>query len=447
LDLGFFESLKQYMQASKSYDLLVTGGKLVTMDDVHSIIDDGAIAISGNKILKIFTSDEIPKDIRAKRVINADNKIVIPGLINGHSHLAMTIFRGLVEDLTLRKWLERVWQYELSAVNEDSVRAGSSLAFVEMIRGGVTCAHDMYWHYMTTIELAEEIGFRLLSGPDIADIGDPDLNEIIQSTRNALEQIRNYSFIRPLIQAHGTYTSPPEMMHKVREFKQEYEVPFTIHASENQAEVDAVCKQFGKTPIELLYSYDLLDSKTILAHCVKLANYEIAILNESNTNVVHCPESNLKLGSGIARVSAMLELGVNVCIGTDGAASNNDLDMLGEIKTAALLQKGVTENPEVLTTFQAMEMATINGAKAYGLEQSLGSLEVGKRADIVIIDFDKPHLTPCHDIYSQIVYSVNKADVDTVIIDGKIHLDSGELSTLDEEATIAEVKEISKTFV
>ena len=416
------------------------------MDRERRIINDGAIAIAGNSIQKVFSVDEIPAGIQAGKVINAENKVIIPGLINAHSHIAMTLFRGFVEDLVLYKWLERVWQYELSALHEVSVRAGSKLAFAEMIRSGITCVHDMYWHYMVTIDLAEEIGYRLLSGPPITGIGDPDFDEMIGTARSVLEQIKDYSFVQPIVQAHSTYTTTPEMMHKVHEFKQEYGVSFTTHASENQAEVEDVRAQFGKTPIELLQSYDLLDNRTILAHCVKLDDHEIALLSESQTNVVHCPESNLKLGSGIARIADMIEAGVNVCIGTDGAASNNDLDLLGEIRTAALLQKGITENPEVLTTMQAMEMATINGAKAYGLDQKLGSLEPGKRADIVIIDFDKSHLTPCHDVYAHLVYSVNKADVDSVLIDGKIHLENGELISLDEESIKAEVHKIGEQF-
>ena len=232
----------------------------------------------------------------------------------------------------------------------------------------------------------------------------------------------------------------------VYELKQEYGLPFTTHASENQAEVDLVLKQFGKRPVELLQSYNLLDSDTVLAHCVKLLDHEIALLAESNTNVAHCPESNLKLGSGIARIADMIQSGVNVCIGTDGAASNNDMDLLSEMRTAALLQKGYNENPEVLTSKQTLEMATINGARAYGLDKDLGSLEPGKRADIVIIDFDKSHLTPCYDVYANLIYSANKADVDTVLIDGKMHLEDGNLITLDEQAIKAHVRAIGEHF-
>ncbi|MDF1512532.1 MAG: amidohydrolase [Anaerolineae bacterium] len=427
-------------------DILITGGKIVTMDPERRVIDQGDVVIAGNRIKAIYSAGERPPEIKAQKIIHADGKVLIPGLINAHSHIAMTLFRGFVEDLVLHKWLERVWKYELTTLNADSVRAGSKLAIAEMIRSGVTCVHDMYWHYMATIDLAEEVGFRLLNGTPFTAIGDPDVNEMIQTAHNVFEHIKNYRFVYPIVQAHSTYTTTPAMMRQVYEFIHTYNIPFTTHAAENQAEVDDVVEKFGKTPVELLYEYNLLDKGTVLAHCVKLQDHEIALLSETRANVAHCPQSNLKLGSGIARIADMIAAGVNVCIGTDGAASNNDMDLLSEIRTAALLQKGYNENPELLTTMQAMEMATINGARAYGLDKDLGSLEPGKCADIVIIDFDKSHLTPCHDVYAHLVYAVNKADVDTVLIDGKIHLDNGNLVTLDEQAIIAEARIIGESF-
>jgi 5-methylthioadenosine/S-adenosylhomocysteine deaminase len=434
------------MDSKHNYDILIKGGKILTMDADRRVIDNGAVAIRGNKIALVCAADELPENLQANEIIQAEGKVVIPGMINAHSHLAMTLFRGFVEDLSLHKWLERVWKYEFTVLNEDSIRAGSKLAFAEMIRSGVTCAHDMYWYYMATSDLAEEIGFNLISGPPITIIGEPDFNEMLNKARNALEQLGNYHFVHPIIQSHSAYTTTPELMQKVYEFKQEYNVPFTTHASENQEEINVVNEKYGQTPIELLQSYHLLDKGTVLAHCVKLQDYEIEMLAESQTNVVHCPESNLKLGSGIARVAEMIQAGINVALGTDGAASNNDLNMLGEIHTAALLQKGYYENPEVLTTIQALEMATINGAKAYGLDDKFGSLEPDKRADIVLLNFDKSHLTPCFDIYAHLVYSVDKADVDTVLIDGKIQLQNGQLTSIDEEATIAEVRKIGEQF-
>jgi 5-methylthioadenosine/S-adenosylhomocysteine deaminase len=435
------------METNHPYDLLITGGKIITMDPKRRIIDNGAIAVSGNRIQQIFSVNDLPAHEQARKTINATGKVIIPGLINAHSHIAMTLFRGFVEDLVLDKWLNRVWQYELTALSADNVRAGSKLAFAEMLHNGVTCVHDMYWHYMTTIDLAEEVGFRLLSGTPFTAIGDPDIDELIHTARNVFNQLKNYNFVYPIIQAHSTYTTTAEMMHMVYELKHEYGLPFTTHASENQAEVNDVLEKFGKTPIELLQGYNLLDSDTILAHCVKLQDHEITLLAESHTNVAHCPESNLKLGSGIAPIAKMVDAGVNVCMGTDGAASNNDLDLLGEMRTAALLQKGYNENPEVLNTLQVLEMATINGAKAYGLEKDLGSIEPGKRADIVIIDFAKSHLTPCYNVYANLVYSADKADVDTVLIDGKILLENGHLITLDEDAIRAEVRAIGEKFV
>jgi 5-methylthioadenosine/S-adenosylhomocysteine deaminase len=434
------------MDPVHQYDTLISGGTIVTMDAERRILENGTLAISDSTIQAIYSKDSTPTNINAKNRIDAGGKVIIPGLINAHSHIAMTLFRGLVEDLVLQKWLERVWHYELNILDVDSVRAGTKLAFAEMIRGGVTCVHDMYWHYMATIDLAEEIGFNLISGPPITGLGDPDFDEMIATARSVLDQIRNYAFTHPIIQAQSTYTTTPEMMHKVFEFKGEYGVPFTTHASENQTELEIVHQQYGKTPIELLKSYDLLDAGTILAHCVKLNDHEIAMLGENGTHVVHCPESNLKLGSGIARIADMFAAGVNVCIGTDGATSNNDLDLLSEVRTAALLQKGINENPELLTTMQAMEMLTINGAKAYGLDHLMGSIETGKRADLAIIDFNKSHLTPCYDIYAHLIYAVNKLDVDTVLINGKIQLQTGELTCLDEEAIKAEVHQIGDKF-
>lgn len=434
------------MSSTHTYDVLISGGIIVTMDAKRQVIENGALAIQGNLIAEIFQADALPENLVAKETIQANGKVIIPGLINAHSHVPMTLFRGLVEDLVLQKWLERVWHYELSMLDEESVLAGSKLAFAEMIHNGVTCVHDMYWHFMVTMDLAEEIGFRLLGGPPITSIGDPDFDEMLATARNTLEQIKDYQFVTSIIQAQSTYTTTPELMRKVYEYKHEFGVPFTTHASENAAEVKDVRAQFGKTPIELLKSYNLLDDSTILAHCVKLQDHEIAMLAESGTSVAHCPESNLKLGSGIARIADMIAAGVNVCIGTDGATSNNDLDLLGEVQTAAMLQKGINENPELLTTMQAIEMATINGAKAYGLDDHLGSLEVGKRADVVIINFDKSHLTPLHDVYAHLVYAVNKADVETVLIDGKVQMQDGIILSLNEEAIKAEVNQIANRF-
>lgn len=435
------------MERLETIDVLIDGGMILTMNDDRQVIEKGAITVSGDSIVHVLSSDLLPPNIKAKKVIDAQGMVVIPGLINAHSHLPMTLFRGLVEDLDLDRWLEKVWKYEFTSLNENSVRAGSKLAMAEMILGGVTCAHDMYWHYEATMALAEEIGFRLVSGPPITGIGEPDFETMVAQARSVLDSSKKNHFVHPVIQAHSTYTTTARMMGAVLEFKDEYGVPFTTHASETQSEIKIVDEMYGKTPIELLQSYKLLDGRTILAHCVHLEDDEIKMLAESGTHVAHCPESNMKLGSGIARIREMLEAGVNVCIGTDGAASNNDLDLLGEMKTAALLQKGFYKDAEVLKTIEVLEMATINGAKAYGIDHLTGSIESGKKADIVILDFQKPHLTPCKDAYANLIYSANKADVDTVLIDGRIQMESGELLAFEEEALMVEVRSISDNYV
>ncbi|MBN1265144.1 MAG: amidohydrolase [Anaerolineales bacterium] len=438
------------MGKQSGYDLVLTGGAIVTMDSDRKLVENGFLAVKEDRIAALGpadTEEAAQAASLAKRVIRTEGKVLVPGLINAHSHLAMTLFRGFAEDLVLQRWLEKIWKYELTMLDEAAIRAGSSLAFAELLRCGVTCAHDMYWHYMETINLAEEIGFRLVSGPSFTTIGDFDFDQMLLTGRCVLEDLEGYDFILPVMQAHSTYTTSAAMMGEVLKLKQEYGVPFTTHASENRQEVDDVLARFGKTPIQLLDEYGLLDDRTILAHCVELQDEEIQLLADTGTHVAHCPESNLKLGSGIARIADMLEAGVSVCLGTDGPASNNDLDLLGELRTAALLQKGFTRNPEVFTTTQAMEMVTVNGARAYGAESFLGSLEVGKKADVVVINLEQTHMTPLHDICANLIYSVNKYDVETVLINGDIKLEDGVVTCLDEEEAKAEVRAVAGRFV
>jgi 5-methylthioadenosine/S-adenosylhomocysteine deaminase len=436
----------KHMKPTSEVDLFIDGPTIITMDRDYQVIQQGAIAVSGDRIARVLPSDAVPMNYTAKKVLRADGMVAIPGLINAHSHLAMTLFRGLAEDLPLDRWLNKVWEYELSILDERAVCAGFTLALAEMIRSGVTCAHDMYWNFNATMALAEEVGYRLISGPPMTDIGDIDPASLLAQARSTLEGMEDFEFVHPVIQAHSVYTTSPEMMREVMKLKHEFGIPFTTHASETQTEVQTAVEKFGRTPIELLRSYELLDEKSILAHCVHVRDDEIEILKQSKSHVVHCPESNLKLGSGIAPIAEMLAAGINVCVGTDGAASNNDLDMLGELRTAALLQKGARRDPESLTTLEVMKMATINAARAYGLDHSIGSLEPGKQADIVLLDFEKPHLTPVHDIYANLIYAANKADIETVVIGGKIHLENGELTMIDEEKVLEDARIVSAKF-
>lgn len=434
------------MKPSNESDILIKNPMILTMNADHEVIEKGAIMISGDTIVQVSTADEVPADHSSKKVVHADGMVAIPGLINAHCHLAMTLFRGLAEDLPLERWLNKVWEYELSILDEEAVRIGFLLALTEMIRGGVTTAHDMYWHFDATMALAEEHSFRLISGPPLTDLGDIDPDIMLGQARDTLDRIQDFSFVHPVIQAHSVYTTSPDLMREAKRLKDEYNVPFTTHASETLVEVQTAIEQFGKRPVEVLHSYDLLDARSVLAHCVHLTDAEIKLLGDTLTHVVHCPESNLKMGSGVARIADFITAGINVCVGTDGAASNNDLDMFGELRIAALLQKGTMLDPEVLATHEVMEAGTIRGARAYGLESQIGSIEPGKKADIVLVDLNKTHLTPLHDIYASLIYSVNKADVGFVMIGGRIHLEHGELTLIDEEKILAEARAISQKF-
>ena len=434
------------MDDRQNIDLVIHGGTIITMDPEHRIIKNGMILIRNDNILEIL--DTIPENfsVEVRSELSAEGMVVLPGLINAHSHLAMTLFRGFVEDLDLQSWLQKVWKYELSALDAKTVRIGSKLAMLEMIRGGITCAHDMYWHFEETMQLAEEVGFRLLSGPPITRLGDQEFNQMFQKARDTLKWLEGLEFVYPILQTHSTYTTTPAMMDTVRDLKEEYGISFTTHASENQAEVDSVLNMYQKTPINVLHSHGLLDEHTILAHCVIVDQDEIQLIKKTGTNIVHCPESNLKLGSGIAPIAAMLDEGINICLGTDGAASNNDLDLLSELRTAVLLQKGFNHDPELLPTRQALEMITINGAKAYHLDSMIGSLEPGKKADIVMVDFNQPHLTPNHNEEANLIYSTTKTDVNTVIINGKIHFNNGEFTILDKDEIMSDAREVRDLF-
>ena len=415
------------------------------MDRDGRLYEDGAVAVRGTDIVMVGPSSSVQAQVTARTTLDASGQVVLPGLINAHTHAAMTIFRGLVDDIPLEPWLQKIWRVESEHANAGNVRVGSELAFAEMIRSGTTTAADMYWHRDVTTEVAKEIGFRLVNGPSFIDFVGPDgirPEEREPLAREYLERYRNDPLIGICVQAHATYTVPTELLEEIGALAQEYDALFVTHASESAAEVATIKARFGKTPLEYLDSLGLLGPRTLLAHCIHLRDDEIQLLAERGASVAHCPESNLKVGAGIARISDMLRTGVNVGLGTDGAATNNDLDLWGEMHTAALLQKGVRQDPTAMPAPETFRMATVGGAVALNLEDKIGSLEAGKRADVILVDFDQPHLTPLYDVYSHLVYAVNEADVRTVLINGQIVMRDRELLTLDEEAVKTRAREV-----
>jgi len=436
-------------QNQKSITLLITGGPVVTMNSAGQIFDDGAVAIDGAEIVLVGPRSEVEAQVAAQSTLDAAGQIIMPGLVNTHTHAAMTLFRGFADDINLEPWLKKILQIENRYATAENVRIGSALAFIEMIQSGTTTAADMYWQRVETTDLAREVGFRLVNGPSFMDFIGPDgiqPTEREAAARDFLARYQNDALIECCMQVHATYTVPTHLLEKARQMQEEFDLLFVTHASETRAEVATIVERYGQTPIQYLDSLGLLGPKTLLAHGVHLRDDEIELLARRGASVAHCPESNLKLGSGMARAADMLAAGVNVALGTDGAATNNDLDMWGEMQTAALLQKGLLFDSTALPASQALQMATVNGARALGLGDKIGSLEPGKRADIILVDFDRPHLTPLFDLYSHLVYAVNKADVQTVIINGQMVMQNRQVLTLDETAIKTEARRIAQKF-
>lgn len=427
-------------------DWLLLGGTLITMNTEREILSDAALAVHKGKIVWIGKISEVGEQFEPGQVMNLRGKVVIPGLINTHGHWAMTLFRGLVDDCTLENWLKTIWRVEAKIISKENVVAGGQLAILEMVRSGTTCAADMYWYYFETTEASRKAGFRTVNGPSFADIeGFENYKNTNQEiATNYLEIYRDVPLVHPCIQAHSVYTTNVEILEKVAEISRDRDLVFITHASESKGELEMVFEKYGKSPIELLDSFGLLGERTLLAHCVHLSDAEIDRLSASGTSVAHCPSSNLKLSSGIARVTEMLRKGVNVAIGTDGAASNNDLDLFHEAQLAALVQKGVTGNPRAVPAEKSFAMLTIDGARAVGLEDKIGSIEIGKFADLAMIDFSSANLTPCYSYYSHLIYAISPADITDVMVEGRLLMKNREMLTLDEDEIISKANEIAK---
>lgn len=430
----------------KPVDTLLTGGTILTMNADREIITKAALAVDAGKIVWLGPAETAVQQFQPKERIDLNGRVVIPGLVNVHGHWAMTLVRGLVDDRPLEEWLAKIWRVEAELISPETVVFGSQLAMIEMIRGGTTCAADMYWYYPDVTEAAREAGFRIVTGPSFAEIeGFEDYRNTNQAIAiEYLDAYRSVPLVHPCIQAHSAYTTSGPTLEHVAQLVHERGLLFVTHASESKGELDLVQEKHGKRPLEVLDGYGLLREQTLLAHCVHLTDGEIARLAETGTSVAHCPSSNLKLSSGIARVAEMMEMGVNVGIGTDGAASNNDLDLFHEAQLAALVQKGVTGDPRVLPAESVFAMLTIDGARAVGLSDRIGSLEVGKSADLAVIDFSSANLTPSYDLYSHLVYAVSVGDVQDVMVAGRLLMKDRAMLTLDEDAVREDANRIAR---
>ncbi|GIU82242.1 MAG: amidohydrolase [Pyrinomonadaceae bacterium] len=438
-----FSVLSVYSQQTAgkmvSADLIVFGGTVVTMDSSGTIIENGAIAIKDGKILAIGESNEILRKYRSRNKINATGKVVIPGLINTHTHIPMVLFRGIADDMDLQEWLTKyIFPAEAKNVDENFVRIGTRLGLAELIKGGVTTYCDMYYFEDAIAEETAKAGVRAVLGETLIDFPAPDnktFADALKYTENFIKKWKNHPLIVPAVAPHAPYTVSQEHLLEAKKLADKYDVPLVIHLAEAETETKFIKeKHNGLTPVRYVESIGFFNQKTIAAHVIQVDEEEIEILKKNNVGVAHNPQSNMKLAAGIAPIPTMLKYGLRLGLGTDGAASNNDLNLWEEMDTAAKIHKVFTKDPKAASAQQIFAMATIGGARALHLENLIGSLEVGKRADIVILDFDSIHQTPMYNIYSHLVYATKANDVNTVIIEGKIVMLQRRLLTLNENA-------------
>jgi 5-methylthioadenosine/S-adenosylhomocysteine deaminase len=427
-----------------SIDLLVHGGDVLTVDDAGTVVREGAVAVHEGEILAVGTAADLRERYTAAEEIDAGGCLVLPGLVNTHTHLAMTLLRGRADDVTLQGFLERVLRWEAELLSPKNVAAAVRLAVAESVRGGVTSALDMYWFHEAAERAAREAGWRLHTGPTFMDVPEPPdglaYERRLEWARRDLEaRGEARPGRRPVLFAHSAYTLSPEQLTEVFALAREFGALVHLHAAENATEVATVEVRYGRRPVELLDSLRLLGPDVLLAHAVDLTGPEIAALARTGTAVAHCPVSNLKLGCGIAPVPRLLGAGVTVGLGTDGAVSSNALDVLGAVRQAALVHKAGGD-PTAVGAEQAVRMATVEGARALGLGEHLGSLEAGKRADLIVLDLNAPHLRPPHDPWSTLAYAARSADVRDTIVDGRVLMRNRTLTTLDEQAVIAELE-------
>ncbi|MBA2734927.1 MAG: amidohydrolase [Acidobacteria bacterium] len=407
------------------------------MDGDRSVIEDGSIAVKDGRIVAVGARAEIDSKYAAHETLDARGKVVIPGLINAHTHIPMTLFRGLADDLDLNEWLTKyIFPAEAKNVTEEFVRVGTRLGLAEMIRGGTTTYCDMYYFEDAIADETSKAGVRGVLGETVIDFPVPDNKtwaEAMAYTEKFIKKWKGNALIVPAIAPHAPYTVSEEHLKDVRALSDKTNAPIIIHVSETRKEVDDLLKSKGASPVDYLARIGFLNNRVIAAHVVHPSPEEITVLKRLGVGVVHNPQSNMKLASGVAPVPRMLQLDLDLGLGTDGAASNNDLSMWEEIDTTAKLHKVFAMDPKVVTAQQAFEMATIRGARALHMEREIGSIEKGKRADLVIVDLDDLNQTPLYNIYSHLVYATKADDVRSVIIEGRVIMRDRRLLTLDEQ--------------
>ena len=431
-------------------DLLIKDALIVTCDGSHSIIENGVMAVSQGKITALEQSDtRAAENLNAKKIVSANGNIVMPGLINMHCHAADSLFRGLVENLPLEEWLGRVWIAEKAILTPETTYLGSVLGLAENLLSGSTTVMDMFWYPDETVKAAKDLGMRVSTGGiffDLPGIGGRSQEDYISEADNFYQNHSSDDSVIPAILPHGSYTVSPQNLSEAKSMADQYGILFCTHAAETQAEQNDIKARYDNSVIRHLDKYKLLGETSVLAHCVHLDDTEISLLAQSKTNVVLNPMSNLKLGSGIAPVKAMHRAGINLTIGTDGAISGNDLDMWLAMRLTCGLAKGLNMEADALTAEQVLHMATISGAKALGKSDSLGSLEIGKNADFILVDINNSHSIPLFDPITHLVFGAGRSDVTDVFVSGKHVVKNKKINGLDIEKIHEEVRQLAPSI-
>jgi 5-methylthioadenosine/S-adenosylhomocysteine deaminase len=427
-------------------DLIVSGGTLVTMDGGRRLIEDGGIAVNGDTIVAVGARTEIEAKYAGAQVINAKGKLVLPGFVNGHTHAAMNLFRGLHDDVTLDDWLRKyIFPAEAKNVTEEFVRWGTRLAAAEMIRGGVTTFADMYYFEDAVAEETKAAGMRGVLGETFIDFPVPDNKSeaaMLLYAEKFLQRWRGDALITAALAPHSIYTCSQKTLQDAAALARKYRAPILIHVAEMKKELDDSRAQNGTTPVQYLNRIGILGSDVIAAHCIFVDEADEKILAEKQVGCVHNPSSNMMLASGVSPVAKLRAAGVAVGLGTDGVAgSNNDLDLMEEMDLAAKLAKITNMDPRAMDAKSVVEMATIEGAKALHMEKQIGSLEPGKKADLILMGLDAPNAVPMYDVYAQLAYALKGSDVETVVIGGRVVMRDRKVLTVNEAEVVAKARE------
>jgi len=440
-------------------DMILSNGTVITMNEDMKVFHRGTVVIKDGKIAAVGPTSDLETRYQAEQTLDCTGQVIMPGLINAHTHVPMSLLRGLADDLRLDVWLYGyMLPVEREFVNEEFCYYGTLLSCAEMIRSGVTCFADMYYFEDEVARAAQEAGLRAVCAETVMKLPTPDAtsyDESLDYCRRFIAGWKGHELIVPAVGPHSPYTCTPEILKETARLAREHDVPLIIHVAETEGGVEGTRQLYGCEPVFCLDDFGVLDCKALAVHCVYLTEEEMKLLGRKGIGVAHAPTSNLKLASGVARVARMLDFGLNVGIGTDGPASNNDQDMFEEMRLAALLPKGVMRDPKAVPARVALTMATIGGARALYLDHITGSIEVGKQADLIVVDVGGPHVVPkfalsADNIYSQLVYAAKSTDVRHVLVNGHLLMKDRSLLTVDVEVVMAEAQRIAdrvNTFI